>query len=191
MPRCTHIHMLAANCPRLCTRENVPGRQRAVLSKQLQYQQPDMGVRLGSHNTSVTSKLLWKNLRKYTFLYFTNTKGEIFWPGCLITAYSVMLCSTDFLVMFQHNHSCETLLKNVTKRDRKRQTKSERWQIKAQSCGGSVLCTGVWLTLPRGYKLPLEENWIPTQACGIQPGTLSVSRFDTAVWVPNASQTGT
>lgn len=38
------------------------------------------------------------------------------------------------------------------------------------------------------YKLLLEQSWIPTQACGIQPGTLSVSGFNTAVWVPSASQ---
>lgn len=55
--RFTRIHTEPTNIPRLCTRDNVPARQSAVLSKQLQWQQPDMGVRVGSHNTPVNMLL--------------------------------------------------------------------------------------------------------------------------------------
>lgn len=123
--------------------------------------------------------------------------GANSWLSCLITACSIMLCSTNFqlnripLNVSGGKESCEILLKGFTKTSGKRQTASLRWQIQPPHGGWWVLFTVVWLTLPRGYKLLLERSWNPTQACGIQPGTLSVSGFDTAVWVPNAVQTDT
>lgn len=47
-----------------------------------------------------------------------------------------------------------------------------------------VLFTAVRLTLLRGYKLLLEQTWIPAQAWGIPAST--VHDFDTAVRLLNA-----
>lgn len=60
----TCVHTLPAKFPHLLTRENVLGRQRAVLSKLLRWQQPDTGVSVGGQNTSVISKLLGKSEQK-------------------------------------------------------------------------------------------------------------------------------
>lgn len=189
----THIHSHALClpiCPRLFMRENVPGRQRAFLSKQLQQQQPDMGVRVGSHNTSVTSKLLWKNLQKSRFFTPLIQRGKLL---------AQLPHNSLFCHVVLHNISwlCFTgssLVKCCLKMSRswagKKAKESQRWQIWAPHGGWWVLFTVVWLTLLRGYKLLLEKSWIPTQACGIQPGTRTVSGFDTAVWLTTASQTG-
>lgn len=150
-----------------------------------------MGVRVGSHNTSVTSKLLWKNLQKSTFYTLLIQRGKLLAQLPHNRLFLSCCAPQNFLVMCQRKRSCEILLKNLTKTDRKRKTERPRWRIRAPHEGWWVLFTVVWLTLLRGYKLLLEQIWIPTQACGIQSGTLSVSGFDTAVWVPNASQTGT
>lgn len=162
-----------------------------------------MGVRVGSHNTSVSSKLLWKSLRKSTFY----TQLELIhrgnsWPNYFTSACSVMLFSdlhTFFFFKLSRippNVSQQTLMCEKCQKTSLRWTGTDKqpvpgWKIEPPHGGWWILFTVVWLTLLRGYKLLLEQNRIPTQAWGIQPGTLSVSGLDTAVWVPIASQTGT
>lgn len=129
MPRCTHIHTL----PGLPIAHAFVQGKMCLAGKGL--------FSVNSYNSSSQTRVLgWAATippwpanyceRTYESPHFIHWyEGANCWPSCLITACFVMLCAMGFLVMFQQKHSCEILLQNFTKMDRKIQAKSLRWQI--------------------------------------------------------------
>lgn len=143
--------------------ENVPGSQWAVLSKQLQWQKPDFSVGEGTTPLWPAKSCERKPTKKSRF------------------------SSQLTLIQSENNHLKKIPVEGFSYVVQKTRKKTWRWQLLSPWDAWWVLFTVVWLVLLRGYKLPWVQSWIPTRAWGIQPGTLSVSGFDTVVWVPNAS----